>query len=178
MLSLSIVSDSLWPMDYSPPGFSIHEDSLGKNIGVGCHSLLQGIFLTQGSNPGVPHCRWILYHLSHQGSPKEWSISCHINKDATAFSDSGPSSVNSWALRPLEKRNTCTILQPQGCSHSLCWAFKNSGCEICRILAPDSLEAYERNDISEPILLNLSIHRKVLNSFTWNICFSLIKNNL
>ena len=37
---------------------------------MGCHALLQGIFLTQGSNPGLPHCRWILYHLSHQGSPR------------------------------------------------------------------------------------------------------------
>ena len=37
---------------------------------MGCHSLLQGIFLIQGSNSGLPHCRWILYHLSHQGSPK------------------------------------------------------------------------------------------------------------
>ena len=36
--------------------------------GVGCHALLQGIFPTQGSNSGLPHCRWILYHLSHQGS--------------------------------------------------------------------------------------------------------------
>ena len=43
--------------------------SVGKNTGVGCLSLLQGIFFTKGSNPGLPHCRWILYHLSHQGSP-------------------------------------------------------------------------------------------------------------
>ena len=41
----------------------------GKNTGMGCHALLQGIFPTQGSNPGLPHCRQILYHLSHQGSP-------------------------------------------------------------------------------------------------------------
>ena len=40
-----------------------------KNIGVGCHFLLQGIFLTQESNPGLLHCRRILYHLNHQGSP-------------------------------------------------------------------------------------------------------------
>ena len=39
-------------------------DSPGKNTGVGCHFLLQGIFLTQGSNPGLLHCRWALYHLS------------------------------------------------------------------------------------------------------------------
>ena len=41
----------------------------GKNIGVGSHSLLQGVFPTQGSNPGLLHYRCILYHLSHQGSP-------------------------------------------------------------------------------------------------------------
>ena len=40
-----------------------------ENTGVGCHSLLQGIFPTQGSNLGLLHCRQILYHLSHQGSP-------------------------------------------------------------------------------------------------------------
>ena len=45
-------------------------DLPGKNTGVGCHALLQGIFPTQGSNPGVPHCRRILYCLNHQGSPR------------------------------------------------------------------------------------------------------------
>ena len=45
-------------------------DSPDKNIGVGCHSLLQGIFLTQGLNPGLLHCRQTLYCLSHQGSPQ------------------------------------------------------------------------------------------------------------
>ena len=45
------------PMDYSPPGSSVHGDSPGKNTGVGCHALLQGIFPTQGLNPGLPHCR-------------------------------------------------------------------------------------------------------------------------
>ena len=39
-----------------------------KDVGVGCHFLLQGIFLTQGSNPGFLHRRHILYHLSHQES--------------------------------------------------------------------------------------------------------------
>ena len=45
-------------------------DSPGKNTGVHSHSLLQGIFLTQGWNQGVQCCRQVLYHLSHQGSPK------------------------------------------------------------------------------------------------------------
>ena len=44
-------------------------DSSGKNTGGGCHFLLQGMFLTQGSNPCLLHCRQILYHLSHQESP-------------------------------------------------------------------------------------------------------------
>ena len=49
-------------------------DSPGQNIEVSSRSLLLGIFPTQGSNPGLLHCRWILYQLSHQGSPRilEW----------------------------------------------------------------------------------------------------------
>ena len=58
------------PMGYSTPGSSIHGDSPGKNPGVGCHALLQGILATQELNPGLPHCRQILYQLSHQGTPR------------------------------------------------------------------------------------------------------------
>ena len=54
-------------MDYSPPGSSVHGDAPGKNTEVDYHALLQGIFPTQGSNPGLPHCMWILYQLSYQG---------------------------------------------------------------------------------------------------------------
>ena len=43
------------PMDSRPPGSSVHGDSPGKNTGVDCHDLLQGIFPTQGSNPDLPH---------------------------------------------------------------------------------------------------------------------------
>ena len=57
------------PMDCGLPGSSVHGDSPGKYIGVCCYALLQGIFPTQGSNPGLPHCRWILYHLSQQECP-------------------------------------------------------------------------------------------------------------
>ena len=61
---------TLWdPMDCSPPGSSVHGDSPGKNTGVGCHALLQGIFPIQGLNPGLLHCRQILYQLSYKGSP-------------------------------------------------------------------------------------------------------------
>ena len=49
-------------------------NSPGQNTGVGILSLFQGIFSTQGLNPGLPHCRWILYQLSHEGNPRilEW----------------------------------------------------------------------------------------------------------
>jgi len=46
-------------MEFSKPEY--------KNTGVGSHFLLQGIFPAQGLNPGLLHCRWILYQLSHQG---------------------------------------------------------------------------------------------------------------
>ena len=55
-------------MDSSPPGSSVHEDSLGRNTGVGCHAFLQGIFLTQELNQGLQHGRRILHQLSYQGS--------------------------------------------------------------------------------------------------------------
>ena len=60
---------ALWdPMDHSPPHSSVHGISPGKNTGVGCHFLLQGIFSVQGLNLGLLHCRQILYRLCHQGS--------------------------------------------------------------------------------------------------------------
>ena len=63
------MSDSLWPH-----GLYSLWHSPGQNIGVGSLFLLQGIFPTQGSNPGLPNCRRILYQLSHKGSPRilEW----------------------------------------------------------------------------------------------------------
>ena len=73
-------------MDCNLPGRLLHPwDSPGKSTGVGCHFLLQMIYLTQGLNPDLPHCRKMLYHLSHQGSPipkkgnaKKCSKSCTI----------------------------------------------------------------------------------------------------
>ena len=53
-------------IDCSPPGSSVHGDSLGKNTGMGRHSLLQEIFLTQGLNLALLNCKQILYHLSHK----------------------------------------------------------------------------------------------------------------
>ena len=65
---LSVVAYSFQPHGYSP------WNSVGQNTGVGSFSLLQGIFPAQRSNPGLLHCRQILYQLSHKGSPRilEW----------------------------------------------------------------------------------------------------------
>ena len=60
--SLSVVSNSCDPMDWEPTRLLCPWDSPGKNTGVGCHCLLQGIFPTRGSNLGLLHCRKILYH--------------------------------------------------------------------------------------------------------------------
>ena len=57
-------------------------NSPSKNTGVGCHSLLQGIFLARGLNPGLPYCRQILYHMNHQGSP---SVPITNSTNSSAF---------------------------------------------------------------------------------------------
>ena len=65
----SVVSDFLQPhgpySPWNPPG---------QKTGVGSLSPLQGIFPTQGSNPGLQHCKWILYQLRHKGSPKNAGV--------------------------------------------------------------------------------------------------------
>ena len=74
------------PMDCGPPGSSVH-GILQVRILKWCHALLQGIFPTQGSNPGLLHCRQILYHLTHQGSLLSWAINTQTtsrNQDSDA----------------------------------------------------------------------------------------------
>ena len=66
-LVASVVSDSVEPYGLQPARLCPWK-SLGKSSRMGCHALLQGIFPTEGSNPGLLHCRHILYHLSYQGS--------------------------------------------------------------------------------------------------------------
>ena len=66
-VSLSVTSTLCDSMDCSPPGSSCLWDSPGRNTGVGCYSLLQGICPIQGSKLGLLHCRQSLYCLSHQG---------------------------------------------------------------------------------------------------------------
>ena len=57
---------TLWTVAHQAP---LSMEFTRQEYWVSFHSFLQGIFPTQGSNLGLPHCRWILYYLSHQGSP-------------------------------------------------------------------------------------------------------------
>ena len=99
-------------MSYSlrPHGLYSPWNSPGQNTGVGCLSLLQGIFPTQGSNPGLPHCRRILYQLSHQGSPNtsiQFSSVQSLSRvrlfatPRTAACQASLSITNSWSLFKL-----------------------------------------------------------------------------
>ena len=121
-------------------------NSLGNNNGVGCHFPLQGIFLTQGSNPGLLHWRQILYQLSHQGSPNEhqsttimpctWLvliivkdsfIKSHYFFKATLMgglwsiiSKSRIETLEVWG-HPATHRHTHRHTHTHTHSHSLCW---------------------------------------------------------
>ena len=69
--SCSVVSDSLRPHGLQPTRLLGPWDFPGMNTGVGCRFLLQGIFLIQGSNPGLPHCRQTLYRLSYRATQNQ-----------------------------------------------------------------------------------------------------------
>ena len=83
---------------WDPHGLYSPWNSLGQNTGVGSLSLLQGLFPTQGSNLSLPHCRQILYQLSHKGSPRilEWVASWPRNQ--TGISRVAGFFTN-WAIR-------------------------------------------------------------------------------
>ena len=99
-------------MDCSLPGSSVHEDSPG-NTGVSCHALLEGIFPTQGWNPGLPHCRCILYQLRSQGNPRilEWVAYAFSRGSSQPRNRTGVSCIaggffTSWA----KSSHTCVCL--------------------------------------------------------------------
>ena len=85
--SHSVMSDSLRTHGLQSP-----RNSPGQNTEVGSHSPLQGIFPTQGLNPGVPHCKQILYQLSHQG-PKNTRVG-----SLSLLQQIFPAQESNWAL--------------------------------------------------------------------------------
>ena len=100
-------SDSLWPHRLN---------SLGQNTGVGSLSLLQGIFPTRGWKPGFLHCRGILYHLNHKGSPTmlEWVAYPFSGRSSCPRIQPGVSCIagrffTNWAIRDFKKERTLRI---------------------------------------------------------------------
>ena len=135
--SRSVMSDSLWPHELYIPW-----NSLGQNTGVGSFSLLQGIFTTQGSNSGLPNCRWILFQLSYKGSPRilEWVDYSFSSKSSPSRNQTRVSCIaggfftnwiirEAWCLLSLNKDlvNEWVVSDPQhNAMHSanFCWMDK------------------------------------------------------
>ena len=104
-------------------GLSSPWNSPGQNTGVGGLSLLQGIFPIQGLNPGLPHCRWILYQLGHKGSPRilegvafPFSRESSLPRNRTGVSCIAGGFFTNWAIRgaPFCKREMRQITEWDG----------------------------------------------------------------
>ena len=93
------------PKDCSLPGSCCPWNYPGKNTGVSCHFLLQGIFPSQGLKPGLQHCREILNQLSHQGRPLSW-LNMTSNKMQRCPADPSLTMCPSWL-------STCWPCQPR-----------------------------------------------------------------
>jgi len=111
--SRSVESDSLWPHGlYSP------RNSPGQNTGVGTLSLPQGVFPTQGSNPALLHCKWILYQLNHKGNPRilEWvaypfSGGSSLPRNWTGISGIAGRFFTSWSAQSVLKKEKKEVIK-------------------------------------------------------------------
>ena len=136
-VKVKVLSDCLQPHGLYNPW-----NSPGQNTGGGSLSLPQGIFPTQGLNPGLLHCRWILYQLSHKGSPRilEWvagpfSRGSSQPRDRTQVSRIAGRVFTSWATGKYQDstRTKIYLFTADGCLHTfkvayykykaLCWSF-------------------------------------------------------
>ena len=122
-----VVSDSLWSRGLQPARLLGLWDPPGKKTGVGCRFLLQGIFPTQGWNPGLPQCRRILYQLSHQGSPRklEWVAYPFCSRSSQARNWTGVSCMASGLITKCAvreaPRSLLNLLQCCFCFMFLCF---------------------------------------------------------
>ena len=105
-----------------PHGLYSPWNSPGQNTGVGSLSLLQGIFPTQGSNPSLLHCRWILYQLSHSGSPRilEWVAYPFSSRSSWARNQTGLSCIaggffTNWTIREADICTAAAAESLQSC---------------------------------------------------------------
>ena len=120
----------------------------------------------------VPFFRLCFVHKS-----EKWDISCHLSKQGF-HSHQWLSCVSWWALRKLRKeKNTCHLAAIRLQLHPKVSPEETQDVET-QDTAPVSWGACQNKDFSEPRPLHLPVYRKVLNSLTWNIWFSLTNNNL
>ena len=132
-------------MDYTVHGI------LQDNTGAGSLSLLQGIFPTQGLNPGLPHCRQILYQLSHQGSPRilEWVAYPFSSRSSQPRNQTRVSCIagwffTNWAIREahrfsysLKGKERKKWWQPHIFNDGILYADQHCFCEfLSQILGP------------------------------------------
>ena len=122
----------------------------------------------------------------------KWNISCHINEQGynshqwiQTFKYEFLRPEGPWDGEQCLQSSSCqAAATPYGPSTEELRMWKSNQIKSnqiksnCRMLPPDSWAAYERNAFSKPRLSHLPIHRKALNSLTWDIWFSLINNNL
>ena len=107
------MSDSVWPHRRQPTRLPHPWDSPGKNTGVGCSFFVQGIFLTQESNPGFLHCRQILYQLSYRY--ESWTIKKAERWRIDAF--------EVWCWRTLESPLASKEIKPVNPRGHRSWIF-------------------------------------------------------
>ena len=141
--SLYFITNWLWRWKsfsrvrlFVTPGLCSPWNSPGQDTGVGSLSLLQGIFQTQGSNPGLPHCRWILNHLSHHWSPNilEWLAYPFSSRSSRPRNRTGVSCIGggffiNWATRGAHFFNSLI-------SNSIIWTF------VCLLLLSATIFYY------------------------------------
>ena len=144
------MSDSFWPHGLYNPW-----NSPGQNTGVRSLSLLQGVFPTQGLNPGLLHCRRILYQLSHKGSPRilEWlpyifSRGPSWPRNRTGVSCIAGGFFTNWAVREAHS---------QGAS---------SGQSLS--LSPSQGTKYSSTFSSSSVPIPDFLHSQALTCFLWN----------
>ena len=115
----SVVFSSLRPYGLKAARLLCLWNFPGKDTGVGCHFLLQGIFPTQGSNPGLPHRRQILYYLSNEGSPiSSVQLFSHVRLFATPWTAAHQASLSITNSQSLHKLMPTESVMPS--NHLLC----------------------------------------------------------
>ena len=144
-------------MDSSPTRLLCAWGSPGKSTRVGSHSLLQKIFPTQGSNLGLLHCRCILYHLSHQGSPLAHS---RLNQFYPPYSDKNKYCSNRYQCCWMNSQNNSTFHLAMNAEHSVFFHYK--GCRLLFKLKPPSfpLQSLQQDLPSAPTSPSLSADPK------------------